>query len=325
MKAQRIVQLMATLGEYGAKVGTKWVSTKCPLAPWRHEGGQDHTPSFGVHIKNNGASHYNCFSCGASGELYDLLAEMRMRNKQHPGPKAYQFKEALALVLAEEGESEIPLLPTYDDESAEEQKVFTQFPEDWLSGFVKAPSHPYLVERGVDFETAKALDIRYDSTRNRICFPFRDTYGRLAGMTGRKVDPNDPGPSYFQYAFNKCRNPEIMLGDHWYDPSEPVVLVEGPFDLAKAYRVYENVEATFTASMQVEKLLRVRESPRIITFFDKGTGGDTARKRVDKYLKGKDIYHVIPDTKEEDPGAMTHEKVAAKLKPAFDKTPISMG
>ncbi len=53
-----------------------WVTTRCPLAPWKHVKGYDAKPSFGISVKPDRKSGYHCFGCKSKGTLPGLAFKM---------------------------------------------------------------------------------------------------------------------------------------------------------------------------------------------------------------------------------------------------------
>ena len=93
----------------------------------------------------------------------------------------------------------------------------------------------------------------------------------------------------------------------------PLVLVEGPFDYTSVYRAYPNVVASFTSGLSVEKCKRLGLASELITFYDHGSGGDAARKRLDEVFPKLPITHLIPTEQQEDPGNMSLEEIQELL------------
>lgn len=295
---------------------TGWVVASCPLAPWRHDGGEDKNPSFAVK-QEAGDAFCNCFSCAFHGKQSDLILEMRRLNKKEP-IDTFPFGEALQLIAeAEEGLDGIDL-----DTPDIEECLFSAsskphvFPEAWLESFppwhTVAAATGYLEERGVSWEAANMLQLRYDTHQERVCFPVRDFQSRLRGLHGRAIE-QDTEPRYRMYTYQGRNNPLIWLGEHWVDLDRPVVVVEGPFDLLSVYRVYRNVVSPLFVNPNISKISRMADALEWVTFFDRGKGGNTGRGRLDKILTEHVLHHVLPPVHRKDPGEMTIEEVAQAL------------
>jgi 5S rRNA maturation endonuclease (ribonuclease M5) len=190
------------------------------------------------------------------------------------------------------------------------------FPEQWLQSFKPIQIFPeamaYCLGRGLSKKSLKQLDVRYDPSQRRVCWPFRNFRGELMGLQGRSIEP-DPHLRYYQYGWHGHRNMHVWLGEHWVNLDMPVVLCEGPVDLQKIFIAYPNVCASFTSGLSRTKVKRLADAESIITFYDHGHGGDAAREAIDKYLKGMPILHIIPDPEDGDAGAMSVDDIRAAL------------
>jgi 5S rRNA maturation endonuclease (ribonuclease M5) len=311
MSVQRLKQLLSALGSKTTGVTQKWTNGPCLFSYWKHDGQVDKNPSAGFKMSDG---HYYCFTCGSAGSPIDVVLEMKMLSQKHPGPPV-NFKQALALAEALEDayESGEEAIPEYEEVmGAEDVAEFTVFPQAWLDSFPTSYHHPYLIERGISSAVAKAFDIRWDSYRQMVCFPTKDHKGRLVGMQGRSVIEGTP-LRYYQYAYMEKRNSQTWLNEHRLNLDLPVVLTEGPFDLAKIFEVWENTVASFSSSINEGKLKKLRDVDELITFYDFGKGGDKARDTIDKRYPQARITHVIPTEKEGDAGAMHPSLIWEKI------------
>ena len=315
MKKETVEKLAPHIGTTVSSYRAGWAVMSCPFGPWRHESGKDAHPSFGIKVNPTKPSICKCFSCGFGGDLTDLLLELGIEYKKSPSSE-YDLSKALEIVSYELDELEFDTdIPDYK-QGKSQTPTFFEYPEWWLHSFPFAikftDAKTYLWNRGISLEHAKELDLRYDAMQKRVCFPFRDFKGRLAGMQGRAVDPKKE-PRYYFYDYGEHKNMQVWLGEHTINLDRPVVLVEGPFDYASVHRVYKNVLASFSAGISVEKLQRVGEAREIITFYDHGKGGDQARKRIRKVLKGTPILDLIPSEFFGDPGATPLDEIIEML------------
>lgn len=76
MDASNIEWLLGKIGAAKLKSNGIYVNATCPLATWRHPGGVDSKPGFGIRISPNGSSSYKCLSasCGIRGsDLKELI------------------------------------------------------------------------------------------------------------------------------------------------------------------------------------------------------------------------------------------------------------
>jgi hypothetical protein len=295
-----------------------WVVSQCPLGPWKHDGGASHDEAFGVKLEV-GDSFCNCFSCGWHGNQSDLVLEMQALNKTH-FQKKYPLGQALQLISQAEESMEYAGIeaPGIEELMAQGREDFHEFPQWWLDSFPSWADVPfaveYLAQRGVPESVSHALDLRADTKERRICFPVRDFGGVLRGLHGRAVD-KETEPRYRMYLQAKRNNPLIWLGESWVDLNRPILVVEGPFDLASVVRVYRNAVTPLFASPSLQKLKRMSDALEWVTLFDSGMGGDAGRKKVAKVLTDHVVTNLTPPKGVKDPGDMTIEQLVQTLGP----------
>ena len=250
MNHQQIRKFLKALGSDPGETyeHEQWIVTSCPLAPWTHDSGTDSNPSFAINCKPSGESYYHCFTC-KSGDLLSLLQLLKGYGAQKP---KYNIKEAME-VLAEEEEDDVSLdIKDFDAPSPDIIET-VPWPNDWLDTFWKATQVPaameYLNGRNVDEGTTVPLDIRWDGSKEALCFPVRDWVGRLVGLRGRRIEGG-----YHDYAGPlNHRNKLVWYGEHNVMLDAPVLIVESVFDFASAWRVYKNIVAPLSVGMSPAK------------------------------------------------------------------------
>ena len=311
MKKESVLKILNMVGATKIKYSaTKdWYTCGCIFAHWKHKGGKDSTPSFGISVNATGQSKCNCFTCGSAGDMFDLVMELRGLNQEDPYLDV-NFKELFQIVAAEENEDDFNLnLPDYEDILAAKKGVpLNLFPEEWLNSFAGAATHEYLKTRGISPEIGKLFDARYDSSDQRICFPIRTANGVLAGLQGRAISDTHP-LRYKLYDYKGKYNPSVWANENNIDTSNALILAEGWFDIAKIAMVYPNVAGSLTSQISYQKYRRLQDAPVIITFYDFGTGGDHARELVEDYWKKSAIQHIVPHFEVKDPGALDPEDI----------------
>lgn len=300
---------------------TGWVTMKCPFAPFRHESGHDTHPSFAIKVDDNAESHYNCFSCGSSGDMMDLVVDLSVLYRGAKKKHKPDIKTLNELCSNETDDIVITAhdIPEYDD-AIKTPVVDFDFPEWWLEKFPlavgSAIAQNYLEGRDVPYEVAIALDLRWDAYQERIGFPFRNQEGFVCGMNGRSVHKKPKLP-YLQYNYEKHYNLHLWYREDKMDLDKPLLVTESVFDVASIMRVYQNVVAGFTCSFSKEKALRLGDANEIVTLFDAGQGGDRARKRMKDVLGSRIVAQLIPPS---DAGEMSIEELEDALE---DLVPLS--
>ena len=306
---------------------TGWVTGACPLQPWRHRDGSGRR-SFGLKLAGGLCT---CFSCQWHGAPFDLLYEMRHLERQRPSGRRRDFKGALALLATESAGP--GLTPSLDARTLDERtwgrREDVVFPESWLAEFEPAHAqggvgggteggevHPYLAARRVPYAVARALDLRFDPLRQRLCFPVRDHHGRLRGLHGRTVHEH-VALRYLMYTLGGRCSPEVWLGEAWADPERPLVVVESVFDLARVYEVWPNVVCPLTASLGAAKIARLAGARTILPMFDRDAAGRRARDRLLRALPGVRFVPVELPYEGCDPADLTAAEVRELLAAAL--------
>lgn len=320
MTADKIVAFLNAVSVTNAKrhKRTGWIISSCPLQPWRHENGKSSPEVFGVKIGPQDPLG-NCFACGWHGKLGALVQTMKGLQKAAPRDVDIDFKTAFQIVDDAEAELIDLDIPGIEDVLKMNKESLHVFPDWWLDAFpptgVSESASDYLDAREVPNWIADALDLRWDPQQKRICFPVRDFKHRLVGLHGRATLP-ETEPRYRMYLQAHKNNPIAWLGEDWVDVDQPIVVVEGPFDLASVARVYKNVVSPLFANPSFEKLRRMSDALEWVTLLDHGTGGDKGRQRITDAL-GKDhvITHLKPPEGRKDPGEMTVPELVDLLSP----------
>ena len=278
MNEANALKLMESLGVGNAIVHGEWLRCSCPLAFNRHKSGKDSNPSFGVHISPSGRSGYLCYSCNVrSRDLADLLVDIAyaLKAPAHPPPdmnltRAQEILDAEG--AADYVVSEWTLHPP--------KQEFVELPDWWLDSFPPVFKFPdamaYLNKRGVPPSLWADLNLRFDTGRKMVTFPFYNIAGKLAGMRGRSITVSG-NYAHHDYSWNHHNNTKLVLmNENNVDWMQSVVVVEGEFDLCKVAQVYPNVVANLTATLSEPKLQTLELAAGIIGFFDNDAAGQIA-------------------------------------------------
>jgi 5S rRNA maturation endonuclease (ribonuclease M5) len=315
MNEKSIHQFMSLIGTAPTLKRGEWVLASCPLAFARHDKGKDSRPSFAIKINEQGDSICNCFACNIKGSLEALLMELNHEYKKTPSlsinlAQAYQFLEdsTVSGYVSPGGWTSV----------IKDQKPYEPWPEWWLEHYPHAleskKASDYLMSRHVPPVVSDFLDVRWDLKFFRVGFPFRDKNSELAGMRGRSVLP-EAGLKHFDYDWNGNTNSHLIwLGEHWINYSQPIVIVEGAFDLIAVFRYYRNVVANFTASVMWDKTVKLIQSPKIVLFFDNDKAGQYACENLTKVIAGKTkVVRVKYSSSFKDPGSMPTDDLQVAL------------
>lgn len=280
MQPEQAKKFLQALGVHNPQYsGGKWVQSPCVLAPFTHKGGKDTRPSFGVAVGDRAV--FNCFVCG-SGSLSELVGRIELYLKSHP-EQSSRFDLKAARLMAEQAESELPVLPIYSEFKDNPFSGFHEWPMWWLSkldDWTTASSY-LLVERGLTAAVCDDFRLRYDPHRRMVVAPIFTAGGRLAGARGRLVD--GPGLPHYDYAHFGFRNTHLVwFNERALNLDGPMVLVEGQFDAMRISKYHPKVMAILSTRPTPYKLRKLYGSPVILALDNDQPGRDNRDLLIDQ-------------------------------------------
>lgn len=326
MNLDQISQLAHLLGVGSVKAPNShnWAHISCPLAPYKHTKGTDHSKGFGIVVNPDGESQMHCFTCGFNDGLSALVMELKFHKAE------LDYKALIELVTSELDGGGLPTLGDADTHSG----ALHAYPEDWLASFPpvfhSGEGLAYVKGRKggpVPDEVLKAFDVRWDAMRRRVCFPIRDAQGVLYGLHGRAIDPHVE-LRYLAYTNPKtgATNPDVWFGEHLIDWNKPVVMPESIFDMARVYQTYRNVMTPYKTNFTDNMLSRIKPLFEIITLFDPDVAGEKAKSRIGAWAKysskAQRIIRHAPLPPGKDGSDLTVEEMAETLKWFIPLDPI---
>jgi hypothetical protein len=285
MNQQQALDFLKALGVSHAQYKPGWVTAACPFAPFRHKGGKDSNPSFGLKYEVGVRSYFNCFACG-SGPAEELLQALEMYTMDRPHLRShYDFKHARAILTAED--DELSVLPNYKEFGQETTKQFEEWPWHFINSFLPLNEEAigYLTMRDVTFKQMVDHSMRWDPKKRMVVMPYLNAYDKLAGARGRSIDSNVQGwKKHWDYTWNGVNNTALC----WYNEQAlqltgPVVVVEGQFDVLRVAQVYPKVVGNMMAHPTRAKLLKLLHSPRVVLIPDNDGPGGAGEKSVKHY------------------------------------------
>lgn len=308
--------------------GGGWVKSDCPMAPFTHANFKDTNPSFGVSIDPSRVSQYNCFTCH-SGNMEELVQKLEMYRQQNPS-KAHRYDIKTARELLEQEEVTVQALEEYA-EFGENENTFQEWPAYFINSFQSVvfskAAMDYLTGRGITMAQIEKHDLRYDAQREMIVHPYRNVYGLLAGARGRSINEGVKGhKKHYDYTWNKVNNAHLV----WYnepalETDQPLVIVEGQFDLYTTEHVWPHVLANLTSKPIPTKMTKLAHAEGVVLLLDNDATADVAIERYKEYFQKYDIGHAIVQPPKildsegklikEDPHSMGIEWVRSVLEP----------
>jgi hypothetical protein len=292
MNADQGRQFLAALGTKVESQTAEWLRARCPLAPWTHPSGHDTSPSFGLTIAESSHSAYHCFAC-STGSPEQLIQALELHTNYGKDTRGRSIDLAKARETLEHEELKVVPLPTYSEFGAAPSKVFVPWDESTLEVLPLAAeddkARQYLKYRGFDPQTV-GTQLLVDPYRDMIVFPYRDVYGRLAGMRGRLMDfgqklyfpDGKPRLKHYDYTLgegdNKGPNNSYFCwyGEECLNEGGTVVVVEGQFDCLRVRQVYPRVVANMTAKPSSRKVEKLAYAANVIILMDNDATGQAA-------------------------------------------------
>ena len=275
----------------------------CPFHP-------DHSPSMSVSKEKQ---IYKCFSCGASGNVFDFLinyenitfleAVKKMADKagipinintkvNTDLDKTRTLKEIYNIshkfyknnINTESGKKALE----YIEQRKFPKEIIKEFEiglslkeEDTLTKLLlkKNYSEKDLLRTGLISKTSKGLK---DTYMNRIMFPICNLNGELVGYSGRIYDSNSTSKYVNTKETEIFKKSEILYNYHKAKEEarkkDQVIVVEGFFALIRLHTIgIKNVVATLgTAFTKEHALILKRMAKEIILMFDGDSAGEIA-------------------------------------------------
>jgi len=163
----------------------------------------------------------------------------------------------------------------------------------------------YLADRGITSDDILTYKLGYCETgryAERIILPSFDEYGELNFFVGRAIWKR-LGLPYLSGKFDK----NIIFNDLLIDWSQPITLVEGPFDALKAGTNAIPLQGKIVSPKLLEKILTKR--PKVFVALDTDAVSVSIKIAEQLMRLGVDTSIVSWPSEFNDPGEMTKEQV----------------
>lgn len=304
MRLRDIIRFLKLLGVGEVKISEEeeWVRCSCPLAPWTHVKGSDENPSFGIKVNDKGESGFHCFTC-YSGRLLDLLHIMHFTIGV---PITASDFFSLTEVFDEEAESKDwktdELFPDHyiEDIIPEKKKpvplaVLEQFPllEYTEYEVEQIQIENYFINRGIRPDVLHEYDVRMQPVSSYIIFPIIDTDREVYRLHVKVL--HSKGFFYVTpdlAGFPKMKpwgRKDYWFGMQFYDPTEPVILVESETDLLRLRSL--GVSNILASCGPLNKFKADRIANKTIYLgFDADEAGSKFTMKAIQFFKGRELY-----------------------------------
>lgn len=270
---KQAVSLEAVLRHYqvpGLRKRRRQLVGRCPI----HRGQRD--DSFRASLSKNA---FHCFACQASGNVLNFVAAMEQCSIRQAALRLQQW-----FAIGASGESAVrPARRSVRKVERVREKEGGNPPLPFALTGVD-PSHPYLLERGIDPATAVEFGVGFYARpgllSGRIAIPIANARGQTVAYAGRALDGSLPKyklPAGFRKAwelFNLHR--ATVTG------SKTVIVVEGYFDCLRVHRAgLPWVVALMGSSLSAEQEnVLLAAFDRVVLLLDGDAAGRAASRAI---------------------------------------------
>ena len=309
MKEDAIISLLERLGCKKIRKRGNEIGSSCPF-PANHRHG-DRNPSFGVLINDSDRSPYNCFACGVKGTAEGLAFQNGFEDLVGEW-KPKRIKEANIVSLCNQ-----------------ERKVDPVFFEDRYLEQFENVFFSYFNHRGIDIDTGRTFELKFDRQSRRAIFVLRDISGKIGSIIGRDVTGNSKA-KYTYYCLDKVSDtlkpfPDkdrrddfvcplkrfFLYGENiaYQDKDSDLFVVEGPIDALMLHQYgFRSVAVLGSAPsrQQCKTMKRLVRRGRIVVAGDGDEAGRKLPYMIKKELRHERIHTIrIPDGM--DPGSISRD------------------
>jgi DNA primase len=270
---KQAVSLEAVLGHYrvpGLRRRRNQLQGCCPI----HRGKRD--DSFRASLSKN---VFHCFACQARGNVLDFVAAMEQCSIRQAALRLQQWFSVGALYSS----AAQPAPASAPNRELVREKEGRNPPLRFALTGVD-PAHPYLVERGIDRDTAIEFGVGFYAgpglLSGRIVIPIANASGQTVAYAGRALDGGLPKyklPAGFRKArelFNLHRATAIG--------AKTVIVVEGYFDCLRVHRAgLPSVVALMGSSLSAEQeKVLLGAFDHVVLLLDGDAAGRTASRGI---------------------------------------------
>lgn len=276
-KSNDLVDVLEDVGVEVHKITGDEIQCRCPVHH-RTKGRESHRFTFYLNI-DTGLWH--CFTCGARGNLYQLISDLTTDLGQLWKIQSHLITQGLRRLDPEEAKYDESVTPDLD----------------WMSYAQFSPlPKSVLKNRNLDPEVAIRYGIRWDTKLKATLTPIVSPLGELRGYQQKKQGWVNNYPS-------GVHKRDTLFGiERAFAPT--AILLESPLDVARFHSVYDGMDyravASFGANVSHEQLaLLYRRFDRLVVALDNDDAGRKETKRlvrlVPSFRGGLAYWNYAPD------------------------------
>lgn len=299
MKLGAARRLLKTFGVRECNERFGWLVSRCPLAQWRHEGGRDGKPSFGISLDESRQTYWNCFGCSDRPQpIETLLHSWWLYTGKYPWKAAH-------IVLDEDPPIEFGdhrfVRDSYRSKWEKPMNLkIEKFPPEFLDRFPSLLALDmdersikivdYLVMRGIARSVIDEFGVRFDAhvRTPTMIFPLTNEAGVIQVLRARTLAKslytiNGRVLGYPKLVLPTINSTGCWFGRHRVNPFQPVIIVEGEIDAMRLVTLGKsNVVASCTANVS-QSQVNTLDIHSIILGYD----NDMAGRRATRYALRK--------------------------------------
>lgn len=297
---KKAVTIQMVLKHYGVnwlhKSGDE-LRGRCPI----HHGAGERT--FHANVAKNG---FKCFSCGAKGNVLDLVAAMEKCTARDAALKLADWFGVGESAPAAAPNTRTVVPPSSDNATAAEACETASINRP-LGFALKGidPAHPYIKSREINEQTANVFGLGFfpgrGSMQGRVVIPIHNQAGELVAYAGRTIDGSEPK---YKLPTGFHKSLELFNVHRAKERGRQVIVTEGFFDTIKVHQAgYPCVVALMGCSLSEEQeRLLVENFDHVLVLLDGDEAGRQASREIGARLIHKLFVKVadVPEGKQPD-------------------------
>lgn len=323
MKVLSVLQNAGIITSSIGESGDSHLSLSCLMAPYRHEGGMDGTPSMTVSVDDTGPSTVRCHMCQYRVSLYNAVMDLNVLHRGGFRNLAEWVREVdtalkkLGTIEAKEKKDKPLSIINY---SSELRKYLA----------VGLPPHAleFLSSKGIPEQTARFMNFawiekatikKYDKTeievKDSILIPVMSRVsGKLIciGAQARPIKRKTTRSKYF--TFFKFKAGHFLYAEHLlhHASGKPLFVLEGPLDVAHFASIGVHSVGLFGLYLNQPRVAKiVCNQPRIVfVMLDPDPEGQKRVERIVMKIRKAGLM-VAPIVPTKDPKCLTREDLTS--------------
>jgi len=323
MKVLSVLQNAGIITSSIGESGDSHLSLSCLMAPYRHEGGMDETPSMTVSVDDTSPSIARCHMCQYRANLYNAVMDL---NVLHRGA----FRNLAEWVR--EVDAALKKLETVEVKEKKEKPLsiinYSSELRKYLADGLPPGALEFLASKGIPEQTARFMNFawiekaaikKYDKTevevRDSILIPVMSRVsGNLicVGAQARPLTRKATSSKYF--TFFKFKAGHFLYAEHLLDRAagNPLFVLEGPLDVAHFASIGVHAVGLFGLYINQPRMAKIIHSqPRIVfVMLDPDPEGQKRVERIVMKIHNAGLM-VAPIVPTKDPKYLTREDLTA--------------